>query len=114
MISSSQRLASLLGRLLRVRNFGIVITRSKRRTLSLLSSDVSLLLLSMVVPGGGNVSALGTLHRARRAPIVVLATHNDRLSHILKLRLNTSSCLPGPFGSHRLITHVHTVLHHSR
>lgn len=47
-------------------------------------------------------------------PIVVLATHNARDSGITKLSTNTSSCIIGPFSPHRLVTHVHTILHHNK
>ncbi len=44
-------------------------------------------------------------------PVVVLATGNRAFSGVLKLRLNTSSCIAGPFSTGRMVTHIGTILH---
>lgn len=47
-------------------------------------------------------------------PVVVLATESSRSSRILKLRVNTSSCVIGPFSPVALVTEVGTLRHHTR
>lgn len=81
--------------------------------------SVSLIILSLVLPSVSNVRIYRGVHNggggvAGGIPVVVLATGNSAASHMLNLRVNTSSCVTGPFRPHRLLTHVHTIVHHRR
>lgn len=107
------------------RNFSVLVTRSNLATLSLLNNAtatdhaghpiVSLIILSLVLPNVGKLSLYHLLHRRNVSiPVLVLDTGNARASHIINLRVKTSSCLAGPFNVHRLITHYHTLLQQRR
>lgn len=75
----------------------------------------SYILLSLVLPNNGNLSVLHSV-QGRHGPmnIVVMSTGSSLNSGIGKLRVNTSSCLTGPFRLPRLDVHVCTVVHHGR
>lgn len=100
----------LLGILLAGRGFGIVATNGKGRTLSrTIGTHPSLVLLSIVVPRVGNfriTRQLGTSPRARRVPVVFLATLGAATSVIGNFGMNTGSFVSGPFGGRRLIVHI--------
>lgn len=73
------------------------------------------MILSQVLPGVSKIDLYGGLHTRNRAvPVLVLATYNSGASVVRNLGTNTSSCIIGPFGFTRLITHVRTLLQHPR
>lgn len=114
LLRSSSFLHSNLYRVLRSRGCSTrtitSITSTHYRTLR---SPFSLLVFSIVLPSKGKFTLYHRLHRRNvRAPVLFLATYSSRLRVIHKLSDNTSSCIAGPFGLRRLLSHVHTLLHH--
>lgn len=88
-------------------------TCSKRRTLRVLhAGGVSLVIVSIVVPGLSKVHTAFRTHGADDVPVVVLSTGARSTSGVLKLGIKTSSCIAGPFGPLRLITHIGSRLQH--
>lgn len=99
-----------------MRKCRISATGSTRRTLRVSVTSCSLLLLSIVVKNVDKFRLTGGLGRgpvATRIPVVFLATQSARGSALAKFGLNTSSCVSGPFSVHRIVMHVHTMLHHA-
>lgn len=97
------------------RKCSISTTSANRRNLRLFAgNNVSLILLSLVLPNVSNATLYHHVHRRDHIPVVVLATGDTRVSGIINLRVNTSSCIAGPCSFHRLLTHVHTIVHHGR
>lgn len=110
-MSSRGPVSSVVGFGLAGRNCSIFATFSNRRTLTRFTGiNPSVVLLSLVLPGVSNLRIYQRVHGADSIPVVVLATGSSRVSGILKLRLNTSSCIAGPFSGQRLITHMGTGL----
>lgn len=113
MMSSRGPVSSVVGFGLAGRNCSIRATCSNRRTLGRIRRiSPSLVVLSLVLPGVSNLRITHRIHGARSVPVVVIATGSTRVSGILNLRVNTSSCIAGPFSGHRLITHIGTGLEH--
>lgn len=84
--------------------------RNLRRTLNYVPSVV---IDSVVVPIVGNVivyQGLGRSLHADRVPVVLLATGSSLRSGRRKCRMNTSSCLAGPFDTALLRDHVRGLL----
>lgn len=103
---------ALLQLCLRGRGCRVVRTRGKGRTLRLLGGRrISLYLLSVVVPRVSKCRILRRLHGADGVPIVVLSTGSTSSRGVLKLGLKTSSCLTGPFGPLRTMTHIGSGVH---
>lgn len=79
------------------------------------SCSCSYILLSVVLPSNGKLGLLRELGTVRgHRGMVVVSTGSSLRSGMLKLRLKTSSCLPGPFRLTRLGTHVGDIVHHRR
>lgn len=82
-------------------------TCSKVRTLRVLRGRrIGLLVVSIVVPELSKVHTALGVHRGGDLPVVVLSTGSRSASGVLKLGVNTSSCMAGPFGPLRLITQI--------
>lgn len=108
----SLAICTLHGRKVRTRNFSY----SNRFGTTITQQIPSTILLSVVLPSASNLTVvhhLHTSHLATAIPVVVLATGSARLSGIVTLSNNTSSCLAGPFSLVRLTDHYHTLLHHN-
>lgn len=116
LMRSSTGLHRIARHSLRGRHCIIRVTTSCHATLrGVRSCSCSYVLLSVVLPSNDNLSLLRGLGRVRgQRGIVVLSTGSSVRSGMLKLRLKTSSCLPGPFRLIRLGTHVGDIVHHRR
>lgn len=113
-ISSSERVISLLDVCYGGRKCSPVGTCSNISTFRGLrrGTSVRLVVLSIVVPGGSNVSMIERLQRrGGPVPVLVLDTGSTSVSGVRKLAANTSSCISGPFGPLRIVTHVGSLLH---
>lgn len=103
-----------LGDVFRTRNCSIFRTASNTRVRRVLSRcSVGLIVVSVGLPNGGNLLLTHRLHRRTGITLVFLANHSGRISGVLNLRVNTSSCVAGPFGPHRLAVHTHGLLSHA-
>lgn len=100
-VRSGRSLEVLVTRSLSSR-FRMVRTNSKIRTLGLVRrASFSLVVDSVVVPGGSNVSLYGSVGKsvgASRVPIVLLATGADLRDGVRKISSNTSLCFRGPIS----------------
>lgn len=83
---------------------------AKTVTLAIIqSAPISLVLLSVVLPSASNCTiyrTLGTSPGARSVPIVFVDTLSRTVSGIGTFALNKISCVAGPFGVIRIVTHV--------
>lgn len=113
-IRSSDSVERNIEVLLRDRRCRIVRTRGNIIKLGLLSRAVSLIVLSVVVPGLGNLGIYRRVHGASGIPMLFLATGSRRSSGLLKLVIKKSSCLTGPFSCTRLLKEIGTLLEHCR
>lgn len=113
-VRSRPSLERLVRHSLRGRHCMIRTTTSFRSKLhGVRSCSCSYILLSVVLPSNGKLGLLrrlGGVHGQRG--MVVVSTGSSLSSGMLKLRLNTSSCLPGPFRLTRLGTHVGDIVQH--
>lgn len=112
LIRSRRALTVVVGSALRKRGFVVRATTSNRRKLhGFFSLHPSILITSIVVPHVSNFRVIHHVQRASgRAPMLFLATHSTVGSIIRKFRLNTGSCLGGPFKVRRLVVHVGTLM----
>ncbi len=101
-----------LTRFLASRNCRVGDTSKRATTLGLVGRRTfSLTLLSMSLTSNGNFSLYSTVGGSCGVPMVFLATSNSRCDAVAKFRLNTSSCVTGPFEPERLTAEVGGVLH---
>lgn len=102
---------SLRGSCLRLDNFRMRIRGSNADNLTeTLTRSFSLFVLSLVLPNVSNFRVYGEVHRGGGAPVLVISTGGSSVSGVEKLKLNTSSCIAGPFSPSRLITEMGTRL----
>lgn len=115
-ISSSGSVIRLLDVCIGGRNCRIRHTCGKGRTVAGLGAgpSVNLVVLSVVVPRVSNLTIIERIEGSDRVPMLVLSTGASSLSGVRNLVRNTSSCIAGPFGPLRIVTHIGSLLHHDR
>lgn len=108
LIRSRLALTVVVGSALRRDSFVVRATTGNRRKLHLFFSlHPSMLMTSIVVPRVSKFRVMHHVHRAsERAPMLFLATQSTVGSMMRNFRLNTGSCLGGPFNVRRLVVHV--------
>lgn len=108
-ISSSRSVMQLVARDLGFRRFGAVRTCSKGGTFCCLGrGGVSFIILSVVVPRVSNFRIYQGVEDRCGVPVLLLDTHDESVSGVVKLRVKTSSCVAGPFDVRRLASQVGT------
>lgn len=113
MYSSSGSVMRTVSVCLARRKCRILGTCSNSRTVGMLGDGrISLLVVSIVVPQLSKVQTALGVQRGVDLPVVVLSTGSRSTSGVLKLGVNTSSCVAGPFGPLRLMTEMGSRLEH--